>query len=105
LAVILSNPCVHEQGKVTGSCTERHRQQEYVEFLKLVDRKTPKRKVLHLVLDNSSGRNTKGVQGYLQSRQGRYVVHLTLDPRLVAELGGAVVRGDHDEAHPQGQLQ
>ena len=36
-------------GKVIGSCSERHRQQEYVEFLTLVHRKTPKRKVLHLI--------------------------------------------------------
>jgi len=33
-------------GQVIGSCVDRHRSQEYVDFLKLVNRNTPKGKVL-----------------------------------------------------------
>jgi transposase len=64
-------------GKVIGSCVERHRHQEYIEFLKLVDRKAPKRKTLHLIVDNASSHDTKAVQEYLTSRPGRFVVHFT----------------------------
>jgi len=64
-------------GKVIGSCTARHRQQEYIEFLQLVDQSMPKKKVLHLIVDNASTHNTKAVQEYLQQRPGRFAVHFT----------------------------
>jgi hypothetical protein len=47
--------------KVIGSCTDRHHQQEYIEFLQLVDRSTPKKKVLHVIVDNVSSHDTKAV--------------------------------------------
>ena len=64
-------------GKVIGSCKTRHRHQEYLEFLKTVDRKCPKGKVLHLVADNVSSHKTKAVQEHIDSLQGRIVVHYT----------------------------
>jgi transposase len=64
-------------GQVIGSCAERHRQQEYIEFLQLVDRRTPKRKVLHLIVDNASSHDTKAVREYLEPRPERFVVHFT----------------------------
>ena len=64
-------------GKVIGECTDRHRHQEYIDFLKILDRQNPKKKVLHLVVDNSSTHSTKEVEEYLQSRIGRFVVHYT----------------------------
>jgi transposase len=64
-------------GKVIGTCADRHRQQEYIEFLQLVDSSTPKRKVLHLIVDNASSHNTKAVREYLEQSPGRFVVHFT----------------------------
>jgi transposase len=64
-------------GKVIGALADRHRQQEYIEFLDLVDRKTSKRKVLHLIVDNASSHDTKGVSEFLAGRPGRFVVHFT----------------------------
>jgi transposase len=64
-------------GKVIGSCTQRQRQQEYIEFLKLVDNRSPKGKVLHLILDNASSHRTKSVREYLGARAGRFVVQHT----------------------------
>ena len=64
-------------GKVIGNCADRHRQQEYIDFLQLVDRSTPRKKVLHLIVDNASSHNTKAVQEYLEQRLGRFVVHFT----------------------------
>jgi hypothetical protein len=39
-------------GKVIGICQERHRHQEWIHFLRLVDDATPEHKQLHLIVDN-----------------------------------------------------
>ena len=64
-------------GKVSGAFADRHRPEEYIEFLDLVDRKTSKKKVLHLIVDNATPHNTEAVQEFLQSKSGRFVVHFT----------------------------
>jgi transposase len=64
-------------GKVIGAFASRHRQKEYMEFLDLVDRRTSKKKVLHLIVDNASSHDTKGVRDFLATRPGRFVVHFT----------------------------
>jgi len=64
-------------GKVIGAFADRHRQEEYIEFLDLVDRKTSKKKVLHLIVDNASTHDTDAVQKFLQCKPGRFVVHFT----------------------------
>jgi transposase len=64
-------------GKVIGTCADRHRQQEYIDFLQLVDRRTSPKKVLHLIVDNASSHDTKAVREYLEQRTGRFVVHFT----------------------------
>jgi transposase len=64
-------------GRVIGAFAERHRHQEYIEFLRLVDSKTPKRKVLHLIVDNASSHDEKSVSEYYAEHPGRFVVHHT----------------------------
>ena len=64
-------------GQVIGACAERHRAEEYIGFLKLVDKKTPRGKVLHLIVDNASSHDTKAVREYLAERSKRFVVHFT----------------------------
>jgi transposase len=39
-------------GRVIGSQMKRHRHQEWLTFLKLIDQKTPAEKELHLIVDN-----------------------------------------------------
>jgi transposase len=41
-------------GKVIGECTQRHRHQEFLGFLKTVEKQTPKAKALHVIVDNYS---------------------------------------------------
>ena len=41
-------------GEVVGQCTSRHRHQEFLSFLRKLDREFPKSLDLHVVLDNSS---------------------------------------------------
>lgn len=62
-------------GKVIGQCNDRHRAQEYKAFLKMLDRRCEKNKVLHLVIDNVSSHRTAEIQEYFDSRPGRFVVH------------------------------
>jgi len=64
-------------GKIIAALADRHRQAEYIEFLDLVDRRTRKKKVLHLVVDNASTHNTEAVRRFLEQRPGRFVVHFT----------------------------
>jgi transposase len=39
-------------GAVIGQCMKRHRHQEFLRFLRTIDRQTPKKRDFHLVLDN-----------------------------------------------------
>jgi len=64
-------------GKVIAALADRHRQKEYIEFLDLVDRRTSKKKVLHLIVDNVSSHKTKKVREFLDDRSGRFVIHFT----------------------------
>ncbi|MBL3591174.1 MAG: IS630 family transposase [gamma proteobacterium endosymbiont of Lamellibrachia anaximandri] len=41
-------------GEVIGECKSKHRHQEFLSFLKTVEKQTPKELELHLIVDNSS---------------------------------------------------
>lgn len=64
-------------GKIIGRCMDRHRHHEYLKFLRVLDRRCQKGKVLHLIVDNVSSHKTKSVQEFLQSKPKRFVVHYT----------------------------
>src|SRR5271167_3971618 len=40
------------EGKVIGQCMKRHRHQEFIRFLNVVDAKVPRRKAVHVIVDN-----------------------------------------------------
>ena len=62
-------------GKVISDCRECHKTSDYISFLKLVDKKCPKRKTLHIIADNYSAHKTQEVKEYLLSKNGRFVEH------------------------------
>jgi transposase len=64
-------------GRIIGTCANRHHAAEYIAFLKLVNRNTPRGKVLHLIVDNASSHDTKAVRDYRAERSERFVVHFT----------------------------
>ena len=39
-------------GKIIGTCQQRHTHKEWLKFLKLIDEQTPTKKQLHLIADN-----------------------------------------------------
>jgi len=63
-------------GTVIGMCDDRHRHQEWLKFLRVIDRETPKGKSIHLIADNYSTHKHPNVQKWL-SRHRRFHVHFT----------------------------
>ena len=41
-------------GEVTGRCFDRHRHEEFLTFLKVIDAEVPSRQAIHVILDNYS---------------------------------------------------
>ncbi|MEO8124375.1 MAG: transposase [Burkholderiales bacterium] len=63
-------------GTDISMCQERHRHEEWLKFLRLIDRKTLKHKQLHLVVDNYAIHKNPGVRAWL-ARHPRFVMHCT----------------------------
>lgn len=63
-------------GNVMGRLTQRHRAKEFLDFLRQIDRATPKDLDLHLVLDNSSTHKTAEVRTWLEGHP-RFRLHFT----------------------------
>jgi transposase len=62
------------EGKLIGTCLQRHRHQEWIKFLKLVDARTPPELDLHLIADNYFTHKTPEVQRWLK-RHPRFHMH------------------------------
>jgi transposase len=63
-------------GTVIGECVPRHRADEFLAFLKKIDRKTPAHLDLHLILDNYATHKTPAVKHWL-ARHRRFKLHFT----------------------------
>jgi transposase len=61
-------------GKVIGQCLPRHRHQEFLRFLRTINRQTPPDLSLHLILDYYATHNHPEVQAWL-SKHPRFVFH------------------------------
>jgi transposase len=64
------------QGTVIGSCFERHRHEEFLKFLRQIDRQTPPDRPLHLVVDNYATHKHPAVKNWLK-RHARFHLHFT----------------------------
>ena len=63
-------------GTVIGTCMPQHRHQEWIKFLRLIDRETPKDKEIHLIADNYATHKHPEVKAWLE-RHPRFTVHFT----------------------------
>ena len=63
-------------GKVVGACYERHRHQEFLKFLRRLDREFPRKLALHLILDNYGTHKHPKVKAWLE-KHPRFHVHFT----------------------------
>ena len=64
------------EGTVIGTCYPRHRNQEFLKFLRQIDRETPPELELHLVLDNYGTHNHDNVHDWL-TKHPRFHLHFT----------------------------
>ena len=62
------------EGKLIGTCMPRHRHQEWLKFLRLIDAQTPPELDLHLIVDNYNTHKHPKVQRWL-ARHKRFHVH------------------------------
>jgi transposase len=63
-------------GKVIGSCLPRHRHEEFLKFLRTVDREVPKGLAIHMILDNYATHNHADVRAWLD-KHPRFNLHFT----------------------------
>ena len=63
-------------GTVIGQCLPRHRHGEFIQFLERIERSTPRRKQIHLILDNYGTHKHPKVQQWFAAHP-RYHLHFT----------------------------
>ena len=86
-------------GTVIGSCKPRHRHQEFLEFLEEIDRKVPRRRAIHIILDNYGTHTHPKVKAWFAAHP-RYHLHfvptgsswLNLVERWFAEITRQQIR-------------
>jgi transposase len=64
------------EGTVIGSCYPRHRNFEFLKFLRKINRETPKKLDLHLILDNYGTHTHPNVKKWLE-KHTRFHLHFT----------------------------
>jgi transposase len=64
------------EGKVIGSCYPRHRNTEFLRFLRTINRQIPKGLDIHMILDNYGTHTHPNVKGWLE-KHPRFVLHFT----------------------------
>jgi transposase len=95
-------------GRVIGQCHERHRHQEFLRFLRRLDREFPGKTPLHLVMDNYGTHKHANVRNWLK-RHPRFVCHfvptssswLNLVERWFGELTSKRIRRDSFGSVPE----
>ena len=86
-------------GAVIGQCLPRHRHDEFLKFLRTIDRQVPKRLAIHMILDNYGTHTHPHVNAWLQ-KHPRFHLHFTptssswlnLVERWFRDLTGKAIR-------------
>ena len=63
-------------GGVIGECRSKHRHQEFLSFLRRLDREFPQETPLHLILDNYATHKQPKVRAWLE-KHPRFTLHFT----------------------------
>jgi transposase len=63
-------------GRVIGECMAKHRHQEFLRFLRQLDREFPRETPLHLIVDNYGTHNQPKVKSWLE-KHPRFMLHFT----------------------------
>lgn len=62
------------QGEVIATCMQRHRHQEWIKFLRMIDEQTPNELDLHLIVDNYATHKHEKVKRWIK-RHPRFHMH------------------------------
>lgn len=62
------------EGRLIATCMPKHRHQEWIKFLRLIDKQTPPELDLHLIIDNYATHKHPRVQSWLK-RHRRFHIH------------------------------
>ena len=63
-------------GEVLGTCAEQHRHQEWLKFLKIINKATPAEKEIHIICDNYATHKHPKVKSWLKYHK-RFHAHFT----------------------------
>ena len=86
-------------GNVIGKCFDRHRHEEFLRFLRLIDTQVPRRLQVHMILDNSGTHTHPDVQAWL-TKHPRFHLHFTPTSSSWLNMVGRVLRRHHRQCHP-----
>jgi transposase len=86
-------------GEVFGLCQERHRHQEWLKFLRLIDQTIPPDRQLHLICDNYATHKHPKVQRWLAAASALSSA-LHSHQRVLAQHGGTLLPRPHTESAP-----
>jgi len=64
------------EGKVIGQCMKRHRHQDFIRFLNVIDAKVAKKKTVHVIVDNYAAHKHPKVLEWIENHP-RFVFHFT----------------------------
>lgn len=64
------------EGKVFGQCMKRHRHQEFIRFLNAIDARVPKKRAVHVIIDNYAAHKHPKVIEW-SDEHPRFVFHFT----------------------------
>src|SRR5665213_2716086 len=86
-------------GTVIGTCMDKHRHEEFLRFLRTIDKEVPKGLAVHMILDNYATHKHKDVVAWL-AKHPRFQLHFTptssswlnLVERWFRELTGKALR-------------
>ena len=88
-------------GTVIGRCLPRHRHQEFVKFLRTIDKQVPKGLAVHLILDNYATHKHPNVKAWL-AKHPRFELHFTPTSSSWLNLVERWFRGITDNAIRRG---
>jgi transposase len=64
------------EGKVIGQCMKRHRHQEFIRFLNVIEARVPKKRTVHVIIDNYAAHKHPDGMAWLE-KHPRFVFHFT----------------------------
>jgi len=86
-------------GAILAECKPRHRHQEFLDFLRSIDKAVPAGLDVHCIVDNYSSHKHPKVKAWLAARP-RWNMHFIPTYSSWAEPGRALLLDHHWQGHP-----